>query len=154
MIFKNSVNVTGDVSIEVTSIDGIIKERRYIPNLVVTTGKNHIAARIAGLLSGAGLEGAIISHMGFGISTIIPTISDTVLGTQLGARVPITAISHIAGTNKLIVTATFIGTAGSITEAGMFNALTAGTLVCRTTFNAVPILSTDALAIAWTLTIN
>ena len=153
MIFNDNIRVTGDVSVVVTDKDGVEKAIRFIPNLVVTTGKNHIAARMAGLLSGAGLEGALISHIGFGTSVVAPTVIDTILGSQLAAR-SVVGLSHTAATNTFTATATFTGTAGDITEAGMFNALTGGTMICRTTFGAVTILSTDTLAIAWTLTIN
>lgn len=151
LTFKDGINATGDVSIIVTDKDGNIKQTLDVTNLVVTTGKNHIASRIAGVFTG---EGAAISHMGFGTSTTTPIITDTNLITQLGARVPISSITHTAGTNTVVVTASFTGSAGTITEAGMFNALTSGTMICRTTFGAVPVLATDGLAIVWTLTIN
>jgi hypothetical protein len=153
MIFNDNIGVTGDVSIVVTDRAGVEKTRIQIPNLVVTTGKNHIAARMAGALLGAGLEGALISHIGFGTSVITPTILNTALGSQLASR-SVVVLSHTAATNTFTATATFTGTAGIITEAGMFNALTGGVMICRTVFGAVNILSTDALAIAWTLTIN
>lgn len=154
MILNDNIRVSGDVNIVVTDEDGNFKYGRDIPNLVTTTGKNHISARIAGVLTGSTQEGKTISHVGFGISASIPTIADTNLGSALGARIPVSSVIHTAGTNTIIVSASFTGHAGDITEAGMFTELTGGTLVCRTTFNSVPVLATDGLAIIWTLTIN
>ena len=152
MFLNEGINTTGYVSIVVTDKDGGIKHDIYIPNLVVSTGKYHIASRLAGILTG---EGAAISHIGFGTAVTTPVISDVNLGAILGVRVPISgAITHSAGTNTITVDATFTGYAGNITEAGMFNALTGGTMICRTTFGSVPVLATDGLAISWTLTIN
>jgi hypothetical protein len=154
MVINEDISVTGKIGIIVTDKDCNIKETRNVNNLVVTTGKHHIAARIAGALSGAGLEGSIISHIGFGTGTSTPLLLNTDIDSLLGTRIPISSIVHLAGTNTILVTASFTGYAGNITETGMFNSITGGTMVCRTTFSPVPILSTDGLAIIWTLTIN
>jgi len=154
MILNDIIGITGKVKLRVTDKDGNFKYETDIPNLVVTTGKNHIAARIAGLLSGSGQEGKTISHIGFGTSTATPTIADTDLASILGVRVPVSSITHTAGTNIVTVSASFTGYAGNVTEAGMFTQLTTGTMVCRTTFSSIPLLATDGLAIIWTLTIN
>jgi hypothetical protein len=150
MIFNDSINISGQVNIVVTDKDGKVKQIVDVPNLVVTTGRNHIAARVSGTFTG---EGAPISHIGFGTSTITPVLSDTNIFSILGTRMPAT-ITYTAGSNTITTSASFTGTAGNITEAGMFNALTGGTLICRTTFGAVPVLSTDGLAIIWTIKIN
>jgi hypothetical protein len=154
MILNDNIGITGDVILRATDKDGNFKYETNIKNLVVTTGKNHIAARVAGLLSGSTQEGKLISHVGFGTSTTTPTIADTDLASGLGVRVPVSGITHSAGTNIITVSASFTGTAGNVTEAGMFTELTGGTMVCRTTFSSIPLLSTDGLAIIWTLTIN
>lgn len=154
MILNDNIGITGKVQFIVTDKDGNIKDEINIPNLVVTTGKNHIAARIAGTLSGSGQEGKVISYIGFGTSTTTPNITDTDLGSILGVRIPVSSITHTAGTNSIITSASFTGTAGNITEAGMFTELTGGTMVCRTTFSSISVLATDGLAIIWTLTIN
>jgi hypothetical protein len=151
MSFTESIKITGDVTITVFDSDGAIKNTQDIPNLVVTTGKNHIASRIAGIFTG---EGAPISHMGIGTSTTTPTLSDTSILSALGARVVISSMNHTAAINTIVVVASFSGYAGSITEAGMFNALTGGTMICRTTFGAVPVISGDTTVITWTLKIN
>jgi hypothetical protein len=46
-----------------------------------------------------------------------------------------------------------IGT-GSLTEAGIFNASTAGTMICRTVFPVFTKEASDALTINWDITIN
>lgn len=150
MLLNESISVSGDVSICVTDKDGNIKDSREMHNLVVTYGKYHIASRLAGVFTG---EGAAMSHIGFGTSTITPIISDIALYAPLGARVAVT-LSHTVGTNSVTAIASYTGSVGSITEAGIFNSLTGNTMICRTTFGAIPILSTDTLSISWTLKIN
>jgi hypothetical protein len=47
------------------------------------------------------------------------------------------------------------GTAtGAITEAGIFNAATGGTMLCRTTFPVINKGSADSLAVTWVVTVS
>ena len=151
-MFNDTIKAAGDVTIVVTDKDGNIKEERHIPNMVVTLGKNHIAARIAGLLTTAGQIGAPISHIGFGTSAIVPSLTDTGLLSQVGVRAVTTPT---VSENTVTLSASFTGTTANITEAGIFNSL-AGTsnLICRTTFGVVPLLSSETLSISWALKIN
>ena len=53
---------------------------------------------------------------------------------------------------NLVVTA---GTGtGAITEAGILNASSSGTLLCRTVFSVVNKGSADAMTITWTVTVS
>jgi len=46
-----------------------------------------------------------------------------------------------------------VGT-GAVTEAGIFNASSAGTMLCRTTFSVINKAAADTLGITWTVTVN
>jgi len=61
-----------------------------------------------------------------------------------------------ASTNTVTATATFpAGTGtGAITEAGILNAASAGTLLCRTTFPVVNKAAGDSIAITWVVTVS
>jgi len=78
--------------------------------------------------------------------------SDSALGTEL-ARV--TFDSDNVTNNAIAYVATFsAGTAtGSISEAGIFNASSAGTMLCRTVFSVVNKAASDVLTVTWTVTI-
>jgi hypothetical protein len=59
-------------------------------------------------------------------------------------------------TNIATVSTTFgagVGT-GALTEAGIFNAATAGVMLSRVVFSVVNKASTDALTITWAITIG
>ena len=145
---SSNVKLTGNVEFILTDQDGNVKETRNIKNLVVTVGKNFIASRMAGTAS------AVMSHMAVGSSSTAPITANTDLGTTLGARKALTSTTNT--NNTVVYVATFApgeGT-GAIVEAGIFNALTAGTMLCRTTFLAVNKSSLDTLTINWTVTIN
>lgn len=140
------IKVTGTVKVVVKDQNGDVKEEREIKNLVVTTGRNFIAGRMTG-------TPAIMSHMAAGSGTAAPALGDTALGTQLG-RVALTSGSTTG--NVTTYTATFgAGVAtGAVTEAGIFNASTGGTMLCRTTFAVVNKGASDTLAITWAITIS
>lgn len=147
MQFVDDLKITGALSIVLTGADGQVKDTREIPNLVVTVGKNFIASRMVGTAS------AIMSHMAVGSSSTAPAAGDTTLGTELGR---VTLTSGTATTNVATYVATFgtgVGT-GGIQEAGIFNAASAGTMLCHTTFAVVNKGANDTMTITWTVTVN
>ena len=89
--------------------------------------------------------------MAIGTGTTAAAVGDTTLVTETG-RVVFT--SSAVTTNDIAYVGDFpAGTGtGSITEAGILNAASAGTLLNRTTFSAVNKTASDALKITWTVT--
>ncbi len=144
---QEHINVSGALRIVVTGPDGKVKEEREIPNLVVTVGKNFIASRMVGTTS------ATMSHMAIGADSTAPTAGNTALGSELG-RVALS--SSEAANNVVTYQATFpAGTGtGAVVEAGILNASSAGTLLCRTTFAVVNKSVNDSMSITWTVTIS
>lgn len=140
------LKMKGELTIVVRDESGLVKNSIHVPNLVVTAGKNFIASRIVGTAS------PIMSHMAIGTGTATPAAGDTTLGTEAG-RVSTTGT---ASTNQVTFTSTFpAGTGtGAITEAGVFNAASLGTLLCRTTFPVVNKAAGDSIAITWVVTVS
>ena len=160
--YKNMVELSGSLSIIVTdSLSNSIKQELYVPNLVVTAGKTFIASRMVGTVS------AVMSHMGIGTSATAEANGDTALGAELTVGGGFTSYSRAALTtssssaNIVTYSANFAANNPSapaggavLREAGIFNAATAGTMLCRTTFPIVTKLPADALTITWTITIQ
>ena len=147
MNLQETLGIKGELTISVFDRNGNLKEAKKVPNLVVTVGKNYIASRMVGTAS------TVMSHMAIGTGTTTPAVGDTALATQAG----IVAVSAFtASTNTVTATATFAaGTGpGAITEAGIFNAASAGTLLCRTTFPVVNKAAGDSIAITWVITVS
>lgn len=145
-MFAEQIKVTGQVCITVTGKDGQVKDRREIKNLVVTTGKEFIAARMVGTPTA-------MSHMALGSSSTATDVSDTALGSELG-RV---ALASATSTGAVVTyTASFpAGTAtGAVVEAGTFNDPTAGTMLCRTVFAVVNKGADDAMSVTWAITVS
>lgn len=146
---NENVKPTGLVTVVQKNAAGQIIKEFQVPNLVVTSGKNHIAAKIAATTNSP----AAMTHMAIGTGTSTPGVSDTALGTQTG-RVSLSG--SVVSTNTITYTATFpAGTGdGAITEAGVFNASSGGTMLCRTTFPVVNKASGDTIAITWVVTVS
>ena len=134
-------------SLQVRLNDEVVRE---VDNLVVTAGKGYVASRMKSDVSGGS---AIMSHMAIGSGSTSAAAGDTALGSQLG-RVALTS-TGISGA-VLTYTASFAaGTGtGAVTEAGLFNASSSGTMLCRTVFSVVNKGSSDSMTITWTVTVS
>lgn len=146
---NDQIKLTGALDIVLTGSDGRVKENIHVPNLVVSVGKNFIASRMTGAAS------AVMSHMAIGAGTVAPAVGDSALGSELG-RVALTTAGGVATNNVVQFVGSFgpgVGT-GAVTEAGIFNAASAGTLLCRTTFPVVNKGADDSIAITWNVTVN
>lgn len=140
-----SLKATGNVNISITRANGSV-ENTEIKNLVVTTGLNYIVSRMKDTTLGA------MSHMAIGAGTAAASAGNTTLGSELG-RVALT--STTVSTNTIQYVATFgAGTGtGAVTEAGILNNSSGGTLLCRTVFGIVTKDVGDSMVITWTITV-
>ena len=148
---NGTVKVTGRVHFLIKGPDGKIKTDEWHNNLVVTTGKNYIADQ----LSDRGV--AAMSHMAIGTGTTAPAATDTALQTELD-RNALSSITQGSGADANKVTyicdwAAGDGT-GAITEAGIFNSVSAGTMLCRSVFPVKNKGAADTLTLTWVLTIS
>ena len=145
-MFDETIKVIGNLHIVNTGSDGIVKDERNVSNLVVAIGKQVIAARLVGNTL------AVPSYMSVGSSNTAAATSQTALGTELG-RVVLDSTTRT--TNTIAYVATFpAGTGtGTLAEAGIFNASSAGNMLCRTNFNEINKASGDSMVITWNVTI-
>jgi hypothetical protein len=145
-MIQETIKVKGELSIKLFGPDGKLKGEQNVPNLVVTTGRTFIAARMVGTPTA-------MSHMAIGSGTTDPVIGDTSLETELG-RVALTS-SAADGAVVTYVASFGAGTGtGAVTEAGILNASSAGTLLCRTEFAVVNKGADDSMTITWTVTVS
>lgn len=144
---QDQIKATGALKIVLRGADGAVKSEQEVKNLVVTTGLAFIASRMKDATA------TVMSHMAIGSGTANPAAGDTGLGTELG-RVSLTSTTVTA--NAVAYVATFpAGTGtGAVTEAGIFNAGSSGTMLCRTKFNVVNKDAGDTMSITWTVTIS
>ena len=159
-MFNDSIKLTGELKLTLTNGEGNVTQEVIVPNTVVTAGKNFISNRMKDAVSGHTLK-VQMSHMevGSGGATAV-TAADTTLETIItggsGNRTALTTAGGTVTTNSVAYVCTFAagyGT-GAITEAGIFNASSRGTMLCRTTFSVINKAAADTLGITWTITVN
>ncbi len=122
---------------------------RDIDNLVVTAGKGFVASRMIGTSAG------VMTHMAVGTGTTDPAAGDTALETQVGSRKAFTTSASVSGAVVTYVCAFSAGEGtGALTEAGIFNASSSGTMLCRTEFSVVNKGASDSMTITWTVTVS
>jgi hypothetical protein len=147
-MIEERMTIAGELRIVLTGPDGAVKEDRTHQNLVVSSGTDFIASRMKDATATA------MSHMGIGSGTTAAVAGNTDLESILGVR---EAIDTTTVTNNQVIYACGFeageGT-GAVTEAGIFNASVAGTMLCRTTFPVVNKQADDVLTITWTITIS
>jgi hypothetical protein len=148
MIKKDSSKVTGMVNVVVRDeITGAIKQEFTVPNLVVDTGLAYIAGRMKDT------SDAAMTHMAVGTDNTAAAAGNTALGSELAIQA---LTSTTVTTNSVAYVATFpAGTGtGALTEAGIFNAASSGTMLCRTVFAVINKGAADSMTVTWTITIS
>jgi hypothetical protein len=120
-------------------------------NLVVNTGLAYIASRMRDTTQG------VMSHMAIGSGTAAAVAADAALGSQL-ARVVLDSTTivttSVVGDSVQYVSTFAAGTGtGAVTEAGLFNASSSGTMLCRTVFPVINKGELDTLVITWKVTV-
>jgi hypothetical protein len=145
------VRAKGEVQFELFDKDGNAQDTQSL-NLVVAVGLAFITNRMLGVAS------AVMSHMGVGTGTVAAAGANTQLGTQL-VRVALTSTTRVTTTvanDAIQFVATFgptVGT-GAVTEAGLFNAASAGEMLARTVFPVINKGVDDTLTITWKITLS
>jgi hypothetical protein len=121
--------------------DGKVKEKR-VANTVTTAGKNGAADQV---LASPTLNKP--THMAIGTGT--PT------GTALGTELDRNALTSKTRSNAVV---TMVGDwaagdgTGALTEAGVFDAASAGNMWLSASFSTINKAAGDTLQITWTLT--
>ena len=143
----DGLKAKGTLDIIVRGPDGNIKDEKKVENLIVDTGLDYIASRMNGTSE------SVMSHMAVGTGSTAAAASDTTLGTELDRNA---LTSTTVTDNAIAYVATYAAgdATGSLTEAGLFNAASAGTMLCRTVFGTVTKAADDSMTITWTITVS
>ena len=147
-MFNDNLKLSGQLNIVLRDKNGNVKEERTEKNLVVTTGLGYIASRMKDASATA------MTHMALGSGTTAESAGQTDLVTLLGAREALDSTTVTA--NAVAYVASFEATdaTGAVTEAGIFNASTGGTMLCRVKFDVVNKAADDTMTVTWTITVS
>lgn len=143
--------IDGVMHWDVRDTEGKVKGGKIVHNLITNAGKAGVASRI----NGAGSEAAF-TYLAVGTGTTAASASDTALQTELASsglsRVNATAsrvtTSVTNDTAQLLTTFTVTGTQ-AVTEAGILNASSSGTLLSRQVFSAINVVNGDSLQLTY-----
>ena len=143
---QDNFGLKGELNIKVISGSGEVSKDITIPNLIVSTGKNFVAASLTSAPS------TFFGWMALGTSTTQPVIGDIALGSEIARAASVVS----ASSNIATFTATYgAGTATApLTEAGLFNSSSSnsGTMLSHVGFSVVNKGASDTLVITWTVT--
>jgi|TARA_R110000744_G_C19302658_1_gene555880 hypothetical protein len=141
-MINDALKMTGHLAISINN--EVVCE---VPNLVVLDGKEYVASRMKDTTKAA------MSHMAIGTSSTAAAASNSALGAQVDRQA---LTSTTVSSNSITYIATFSagdGT-GAITEAGLFNASSAGDMLCRTVFPVINKGANDSCTITWSVTVS
>lgn len=149
MIPKETLKLSGTLTIILIDSNGNIKDTRKISNLIVNSGISFITSRMAGTAK------SVMSHMAVGSNAVSVQPTQTDIQTILGSRVLLlvnggtplpSSINYACEFNSSIST-------GLVAEAAIFNSGTAATgdMLCRTIFTAINKTATDSMIVNWNI---
>lgn len=147
MISEN-LTLKGVCRVELFDENGDLKEFREVENLIVTTGVTAIIERLD-----SSPATAQPSHMGLGTSATAPAAGNTTL-TGEPTRVALSSSTSAGAVLTMVANWAAGAATGSWAEAGVFNALTVGTMYSRATFGTIAKGASDTLQITWTYTLT
>lgn len=122
-----------------------------VANLITNAG----FALIAGRLNGSGSPAAA-TYIAVGTGATAANVADTTLQTETAtsglsraaASVSLVTTTVTNDTAQMVVTFTVSGSV-AVTESGVLNAASTGTLLCRQVFSAINVVNGDSLQITW-----
>jgi len=138
--------LTGTWTLKVFDADGRLKSTRVKKNLITTAGLGWLCSYINGAVPPTNM-----SHIAVGTSTTPASVGQTSLVAEVLARssaaksVVTTDVTN--DTMRFVVTIQNASTQKTITEAGLFNASSSGTMFNRAVFTGVVLAATDSMQV-------
>jgi hypothetical protein len=121
-----------------------------VHNMVVDSGIN----LMRDLLNGDTIDK--VTYIGYGTSSADSSAGMTDLVAPSGSRYDLTGFTPVK-TNKQIVYNHYVGAPdnlGNITEAGLFTAVTSGTMFCRAVFEPINKTASTWIQVYWTISFS
>jgi hypothetical protein len=134
-----------------SSLLGHWSDKAVVANLMTNAG----FALVAGRINGSGSPAAA-TYIAVGTGTTAANVANTALETEItdsgleraSASVSLVTTTVTNDTAQMVVTFTVTGTK-AVTESGVLNASSSGSLLCRQVFSAINVVSGDSLQITW-----
>ena len=146
---QETVKLTGRVNYKLFDESGNLKDERNVNNVVVTVGKNYLAL----WLTQASQSDFFMRYLALGTGTTAANAADTALETELPTRVAGTLTSSLNVWQNQGTFGAGVNT-GAVTEAGILDMSSGGTLLARQVFPVINKAAGDSLQVTWQITIS
>ena len=148
-MIQESMQLSGAMTLIVHRASGEV-ETVHKDNIIVNVGFDFIADSIGKATSRPG----VMAYIALGTGTTAAAATQTALVTEIDRNAA--TYAHTAGTKTFTFTAAFAAgdATGAITESGVFNAATGGTMLDRVVFPVVNKGVDDSLTAVFTFTMS
>lgn len=154
---SQGAKLNGRIKIDHFDKEGQLIETVETPNTLTNTGFNEVAGLIC---SDESASHDAFNYIAVGTGTTAADATDTALESETTSD----GLSRASATGTLVTvnvtddTAQFVhsfNVTGSVavTESGVFNDASAGTMLCRQVFSAINVADGDTLQITWKVTV-
>ncbi len=148
-MIQESMQLHGAMTLIISRANGDT-ETVYKDNLIVNVGFDFIADAVGKSAS----RPSVMGYIALGTGTTAAAATQSALVTEIDRNAA--TYAHTAGTKTFTFTADFLAgdATGAITEAGVFNAATAGIMFDRVVFPVVNKGADDSLTAVFTFTMS
>jgi hypothetical protein len=146
---EEKMKLTGYIRFDLFNEKGELKQHEEVKNVVVTVGKNYLA----NWLTAATQSDYFMRYIALGTGTTAAVAGDTALETELSTRVAGTLSSASNVWQNVASFGPGVNT-GAVTESGIFDLSSAGTMLARQVFPVVNKGAGDTLQVTWQITIS
>jgi hypothetical protein len=143
-----------DANLEVTVQEartGELVGRRLVHNRVPLTVRNAVRDLLNGVGGGPSLT---VGWFALGTGAAPPADGDTALGAEVFRDAVTSRIPSSGSLNVQYFLGTTSANGSTLTEAGLFNASAAGTLLARASFAGIAKTASLTVTFSWTISVN
>ena len=155
MVGEEKVKLVGNVHYLLRGNDGDVKLDRWVRNTTTTVGKALVASLLCADVGGTGIDYIAIG-VGTPSATALGSESTTNGGARRGGANVVGSLTTTTTTNdtaQFVTTFTFTGEL-VLTESGLFNASSEGTMLASQSYSAITTADTDTLQITWQVKVS
>jgi hypothetical protein len=146
-MFEEHKGLKGEFEVFLYDAQGNLKDYRKVKNITVNSG-------FAAVCDAMGLGNVQpFKYCAVGTATNAPSSSDTSLGGEIARTIGVYARTANTIWKNDATFSPGVGT-GPITESGLFNASSGGTMLCRQTFQVINKGASDTLVVTWQYTLS